>query len=538
MFRALTLALACAAAAQQEPSDDPKAFPEYPPPARPAARLGGGSIKLIVYDHDGKPLDLDGFLAHSGRLDRKSPPDPAKIGLWVCAPDGRSCRRPALAQKGSFIQLSWDKLTQIQLSLPWPLEDVGFSTMWADKEGRGFSDGEAVYLNEELALTQYRLFKEAWARRVKDADPPYQPGAKAEALAEEARDLMAAARAQQDGARRAKAFEKALRYTALAWEKALFEHGLQLAFHPKTKSTLRFGLTLDESLLSRMDHYEWIADAVKRSGTNWVRLVFRSNPQDFTYAHVSSFNEYDAIVKTLRTRGLRVMGCVLDTAQWPSSLTPAIYAERVKNLVFHFRSDIKSWEIGSEINGDWLGGVKKPLSLDEVFRIYSAGAAQVKDIEPTLETVATLYWWDGTAPDEAHSLFGWIDRYEPRGFSRNVDVVAVSLWPEDNPVGMAFETIFERLNRALPGKRLLLGSFGYVEQGEKASGYWWLDPDDVDGARKDLAIFYSAASLAAPRSSGGGFYWLTLDHMLPGDHKITDLYKVYRRALEQLGRKD
>ncbi|MDD5655939.1 MAG: hypothetical protein PHF00_01635 [Elusimicrobia bacterium] len=229
------------------------------------------------------------------------------------------------------------------------------------------------------------------------------------------------------------------------------------------------------------------------------------------------------------------MGTVLDTGQWPSALTPQVYAERVKNLALHYRDRIRSWEVGSELNGDWLGGVRSPLSPSQVFRIYSTGAAKIKELDPSLETVATLYWWDGTAPDEEHSTTGWLKRYSRLGFGRDLDVLAVSLQPDDNPVGMALETIFDRMHAELPDKRLMIGSLGYVER-DQLQGYWWLDPANVAAAREDLLMFATAASCAMPRSLCGGFWWQTLDQLIPGKGKVTPLYRAYAKTLEELGR--
>jgi hypothetical protein len=396
------------------------ATPSVPPISAPAASMSGGSVKLIAYDAGGKVLDINGLYDFLGRVDRGSPADPARISLWASAPEGNGWVKPKASQMGALLMVGWDRLPRARLSLVWPISESGFANVWADKGGAGFTDGDVVYLNEEIALTQYRLFKEAWLKHLKDMVPAYEPGAKAKKLAGKAQSLMADAQASRGGARRAGAFDKALRATEIAWEKMVCESGLQIAHDEKYRPSLRFGLTLDESLLSRLDHFRWIVDMVKRSGANWVRLVFRPNPSDFAYAKEGSFNEYDGVVKELRAANIRVMGCLLATTQWPVTLTPEAYAERARNLVLHYRGQINSWEVGNEINGDWLGGAKTPMETDKVFAIYSAAAAEVKKVEPSLETVATLYWWDATAPDEEHSLFGWLAKYVPRGFGRNL----------------------------------------------------------------------------------------------------------------------
>jgi len=502
-----------------------------------AAPASATEVKIFAYDGKGLELDLQGLLGRIARVDENTPHDPEKAPFWAFPIDGRSApERVRLSQKGKILSASWSG-GPAHLELLWPVAEDGFNAVLADNDGNGFSEGAAVFLNEEIAMTQYRLYKESWRRRTTDWQPLYKPGKKAKGLSEKAKDAVADASRQKEAPARAQAFEKAMQATALAWEKSLFEHGLQIASDERRAKDYRFGLTLDDSLLQRMDDVEWIAEAVKRSGSDWVRLVFRPNGSDFLYSSLRSFNEYDGVVAELRSRKIKVMGCVLDTAQWPKTLTPEAYAERLKNIVLHYKGKVDAWEVGSEINGDWLGGSTAPLSLEQVFKIFMAGAAKAKELDPETETVATLYWWEATAPDREHSFSGWLKTYTAKGFGKNIDIVGLSLYPEDNPVGMSLERAFDTAAEALPGQKLMLSSFGYAEQ-EELKGYWWLAPDDVDGARKDISILYTTASCAMSHSVGGGFWWQTLEQMLPpGHHKATDLFKVYRRTLDQLGRK-
>lgn len=503
-----------------------------------AAPAGAAGVKLFAFDADGRALDGAALAARLARADEKDPLT-AALPLWAVPLDEKlPPQRLAVTQQGKLLTATWEKGERVRLELVWPVKEDGYNAVVADKGGAGFGDGEAVFLNEEIAASQYRLFRQAWKRRTTDYSPLYKPGRKAKDLADTAKEAMAEAAGQKEAPARAKGFEKALTHIALAWEKMLFEHGLQLALDEHRAPGLRFGLTIDESLLNRLDDLEWAAEAARRSGSNWVRVVFRPNAKDFLYGRLPSFNEYDAVVDELKRNKLKVMGCVLDTAQWPKTLTPALYAQRVKNLVLHYKGKVDAWETGSEINGDWLGGASAPLPPEDIFKIHAAGAAMVKELDPELEVVATLYAWEQTAPDRLHSLSGWLKTFVPRGFGKNLDVVGLSVSPEDNPAGMGFERYFETVAEALPRQRLMLSSLGYVE-GAAVSGYWWLDPKDVDGARKDILILYTTASCAFRGSLCGGFWWQTLEQMLPpGRRRATDLYKVYRRTLEQLGRKD
>lgn len=496
------------------------------------------TVKLFAYDDKGVELDLAGLTARIARADEPTPHDPERAPFWAFPIDGKSPpQRVVLSQKGKLLFAAWQG-GPARLELVWPVADDGFNDVWADNEGNGFSDGAAVFLNEEIAQTMYRLYKESWKQRTTDWQPLYKPGRKAKALAEKAKDAVADAMSRKDAAARAQGFAQALQATALAWEKELFEHGLQLALDERGGKDFRFGLTLDDTLLQRMDDVDWVAEAVARSGSGWVRLVFRPNASDFTYGSLRSFNEYDGVFEELQKRKVKVMGCILDTAQWPSTLTPEAYAERVKNIVLHYRGKVDVWEVGSEINGDWLGGSSAPLGLEQAYKIFLAGATRAKELDPQAQTLATLYWWEATAPDREHSFSGWLKAHAAKGLAKNIDILGLSLYPEDNPVGMSLERAFATAADALPGTKLMLSSFGYVEQ-DALKGYWWLSPEDIDGARKDIVILYTTASCAMPSSLGGGFWWQTLEQMLPpGHHKATDLFKIYRRTLDQLGRKD
>jgi len=508
-----------------------------------AALLAAGparaaSVKVFAFDEKGAALDAGALAARVSRADEKAP-DLEKLPLWAVPVDGKSPKqRVKLSQQGKLVLASWDKAERVRFELVWPVDEDGYNAVGADKGGPGFGDGELVFLDEEIAVTQYARFKDSWKRRISDWQPLYKPGKKAKALADAAKESMAEAAGQKETPARVLAYRKALQNTALAWEKMLFEHGLQHALDERRAPGLRFGLTLDENLLKRLDDLEWIAEAVRRSGSDWVRLVFRPNSTDFLYSSLRSFNEYDGVVEELAKNKIKVMGSVLDSTAWPKTMTPELYAERTKNLVLHYRGKISSWEVGTELNGDWLGGASAPFTPEQVYLTYTAGVNKVKELDPELETVATLYAWEETAPDREHALSGWIPKQVKRGFGRNLDVVGLSIQPEENPLGMGFERAFDGASEALPRQKLMVSSLGYVEK-EELKGYWWLAPDDADGARKDIAILYTTASCAMPRSLCGGFWWQTLDQMLPpGRRKATDLYKVWRRTLDQLGRRE
>lgn len=491
------------------------------------------SLLLEAYDSNGNALVGTALLEHIAPRSGKTPPGG---GFYVSGLDDMPAGgRPWLIAGSSRAAILWEGPSRVKLSFPWPVAEDGFSTVVIDNDGAGYADGERVLLNEAIALTQYRLFKESMQDRQAAWEPTFKPSKRARDLHEDAREAMAKAKAESLPEKRAQLYDKALTKLALAWSKSLFEHGAQVAAHPKKGPTLRWGLTLDETLASRVADFEDIAETIKRSGANWVRLVFRKNSEDFAYSNPRSFIEYDAAIEALKRNKLYVMGSVLDSTMWPRTVKPADVGLRARNLAMKYKETIRTWEVASEPNGNWLGGVREPLPDDLLVKAMREAAEEIKRIDPSLETVATLYWWEGTAGDDRHPTFTWLKRSDARALLRSIDVVGLSIYPDEHPMGLGLDPTFRRLRQLMPDKRLMISSFGYVES-PTLEGYWWLDPEDVDDGRKDLVILYTGAAPALPNSVGGGFYWPALATMLSGDRSASSLYKIYRRTLERLGR--
>lgn len=500
----------------------------------PAQALAG-TVRVSAYDEKGRLLDTTAFLRHIAPAESsKSGVGPESSGLFLTDLEGKPAPgRPWWVAESTSPQWRWSGPERVKVSLPWPVPGDGFSTLELDGDGSGYIDGQTIPFNEDAAKAAWRGFRKAFEARSRSFSPRYAPGAAFAKAESKAKEAMADAQGASDPRKRARLFDSALCAVAYAWQTMLFEHGRQAAKDPKASASLRLGLTLDETLVDRLSEHAWIIDKLSGSGAGWVRLVFRSNGNDFLFSEPSSFALYDAFVKDAGARGIKIMGSVLDSALWPPGLTPRAYAERTRNLASHYKDSIRSWEVASEPNGSWLGGYKHPLPDETVLAAVDAAAAEIKRLDPALETVATLYWWEGTAKDDRHPLFAWLDWSAPKGFGRGIDLVGLDVYPDENPMGLAFDPVFLKLQARFPGRKLMLGAFGFVEK-EELAGYWWLEPGAVDEARKDIVILYTGASCALPQGVGGGFFFPTLEQMLAPGRKAMPLYAVYRDAIRRI----
>ena len=497
----------------------------------PVPPCAAAVVKVEAYGPDGQLLD-------QAALRRTLDPLGASptSGLRLSRPDGTALDgRPWWVKGSTTPAWRWEGGGRMTASLPWPLPEDGFSTVRLDNGGSGYEDGRTILINEEAARWAYAALQDSYKARTAAWKPTYAPSRKAASLLEEAKNAVARATAAADRRKRAALFDRALSAVSVAWQQVLVEHGRQTARDAKAGPRVRRGLSLDETALARMQDFDGLASALADSGATWVRLVFAVPRQDLTFSKPASFTLYDELLRSLGDKRILVMGSLLDSQLWPADLTPALYAERTRNLVMRYKDRIKVWEVASEPNGTWLGG-RKPLSDEDILLCVQKAVVEVKRADESLQTAATLHWWDGTAPDARHGLPDWVAWAKERGFGAGIDSIGLSVYPHRHPLGLSLEPAFQSLRQSFPEKTFYLGGWAFGD-GKEPPAYWWLEPAAVDGPRKDLTLLYNAAAPAlVPESLGGGFYWGTLEQMLPAERRPTTLYKLYRKSLKDLAK--
>lgn len=499
------------------------------------AAASAKSVKIMAFDPGGRLLDSKGLLRHIAPAAKSATGVPIESsGLFLTDSIGIPAEgRPWWRKDADKPVWTWKNAERIKITLPWPIEKDGFSTVSLDGKGKGYTDGQTILLNEEIAVTAYHRMRTSMKTRMAQ-NPVYRPSKRVKKMVASARKMIRKGHAAKEPRKKAAIFDQALSITSFAWQQLLYEHGEQLLSDAKYGARQRFGLSLDETLTDRMHDYEKLADQISESGATWVRIVFGGNLDDFTYAKKSSFAPYDKFISLLRERKIRIMGSILDSLLWPKNLTPKAYQERAKNLASHYQDDIRSWEVASEPNANWIGGTRTRLPRKLVLTAIQKAIVSLKRVDSSLETVATLHWWEGTSPETEDALFPWLDWAVPRGFGRGIDVIALSLYPHRHPLGIAFDPVFSELHRRFPEKRLMLGGFSFADS-EDLQGYWWLEATNVRDARKDLIVLFLGTAPAIPNSIGGGFYWPTLRLMLPSDRKKpSSIYFLYKRTLKRL----
>jgi hypothetical protein len=245
------------------------------------------------------------------------------------------------------------------------------------------------------------------------------------------------------------------------------------------------GVTFDSRSVSAM---QWAntTRAVGKGG--WIRLVFDLD---------ESFESYRPVIEQAHQSGLRVLGQILDSSQM-KELDLTGWTKRVDSALATL-PQVDGWEIGNEANGNWLG-------TDTTEKVRYA-ADRTSAVFPNKPRVLTLLWnlGEDTVDD---SMFTWFNRIDPSTIGK-ISVVGLSLYPEDHPMGTAYDRVVRTLAQRAPKARIGVTELGYGND-DLGGTWWWGSATDKVAARRSVARLYDKASRMHSFGAGGTFWWYFL----------------------------
>ncbi|MEZ5097875.1 MAG: Tat pathway signal sequence [Nocardioides sp.] len=236
-----------------------------------------------------------------------------------------------------------------------------------------------------------------------------------------------------------------------------------------------------------------------------VRIVFQ---------HGEPPGRYAAAVRRLRRHAV-VMGELLDsTAVRRTSV--AAYRSRARAYVRRFGARVDLWEIGNELNGQWLG---RPRTINAKVR----AAYRVVEQEHAglgLRSAITLNFWP------SHDCYAkrWeatlrFARRMPREVRRGVDFVFLSFYetacdPVARPSVGQVARMFRLLTRVFPHAQVGFGETGAQRRSDGLPG----DPTPAEKkwvARRYYGMHGELRRRLGPRYVGGYFWWYYADDAVP-----------------------
>jgi hypothetical protein len=230
-----------------------------------------------------------------------------------------------------------------------------------------------------------------------------------------------------------------------------------------------FGVTIDDPWYSNETEKNAIRDALASHVVKpTARFVFDEcmYPVDKCVAACDECWDPSDYQKTLENvaSAAFVMGEILDSA-YVVNYSVAEYIERTNEYLNRFAGIVDIWEIGNEVNGDWLG-----VTADVVDKIEGAYAA-VK--ARGLTTALNFYYNKSCFYDKPeHEMFTWVETNISTEMRNNLDYVFFSYY-EDDCEGVVhteeeWQVVFDNLHALFPNAKLGFGEVGTENANKKA----------------------------------------------------------------------
>ncbi len=236
-----------------------------------------------------------------------------------------------------------------------------------------------------------------------------------------------------------------------------------------------------------------------------VRVVFDETESPASYAQaIPALHEVSY-----------VMGTIVD-ADYVADFTVEQYTQRTRDYLAAFPTDVDLWEVGNEINGNWLdttpGGVQDVIDK-------MTGAFDLVQIAGK-RTALTLYGCNDA--DRSHDMLNWVRQNVPSRMLKGLNYVLVSFYEGDCGVPAPdWAAVFGELHALFPNACLGFGECGAVD----ANGN---DITNVSLAGPYLRRYYGL-KVDVPNYVGGYFWWYFYEDMVP---KTKPMFPILSAAMQ------
>lgn len=210
-----------------------------------------------------------------------------------------------------------------------------------------------------------------------------------------------------------------------------------------------------------------------------------------------------------------VMGELLDSF-YVSQYSPAEYEARVTEYLDALGDTVTIWEVGNEINGEWVcaqdAEACTPAQTADVVAKMQTAFALVEARGGT--TALTLYYNEDCWSSSDNEMFTWADANVPATMRDGLDYVFVSYYEDDcNGLQPDWPAVFAQLATMFPSSQLGIGECGTTNSDAKA----------------EYVERYYGMHIDEPRFVGGFFWWYFKDDMVPREKP---LWTVLDQALD------
>jgi hypothetical protein len=211
-----------------------------------------------------------------------------------------------------------------------------------------------------------------------------------------------------------------------------------------------------------------------------------------------------------------LMGELLDSSE-ETGISTSAFAARTKAYLRAFGAKIDIWEIGNEVNGNWLGSY--PTVSAKLTEAYRAVAAR------HLRTALTLYYNAGCGDGSQElSPIAFTRKYVPANVREGLNYVLLSYYEDScrgiRPSAAQWTSFFKQLHTLYPHAQLGFGEIGMVNPVTAT----------MLAAAKSLMAHYYGLKIGLRYYIGGYFWWYYTEDCLPAASK--PLWPVLNRGFQ------
>ena len=214
-------------------------------------------------------------------------------------------------------------------------------------------------------------------------------------------------------------------------------------------------------------------------------------------------SEYVSAAKSIHAVS-DVLGELLDSSD-VSKTTADAYEARTTEYLAALGTSVDVWEIGNEINGEWVGSdvTQVVAKMHRAFvKVQAAGG----------KTALTLYYNAGCYADAKNEMFTWATANVPADMKAGLDWVLVSYYEQDCEWQKPdWGPVFDRLAKMFPSSRVGFGECGQDKANPALTAP--LDTQKSDYLKRTYAIDLRPA--LGDRWLGGFFWWYFRQDMVP-----------------------
>ena len=186
-----------------------------------------------------------------------------------------------------------------------------------------------------------------------------------------------------------------------------------------------------------------------------------------------------------------VMGEILDSF-YVSQYSVDQYNARTTEYLDTLGNLVDIWEVGNEVNGEWLGTVSSTVAkITGAYNLVKARGAR---------TELTLYYNQDCWMYPWEEMFGWARANIPDYMKQGLDLVLVSYYEDDcNGLQPDWPTVFQKLAVMFPNSKIGFGETGTTNSAKKA----------------EYINRYYNMQINLPNYIGGYFWWYFNQDMVP-----------------------